>query len=139
MIYELHTCTPQQAEQIEALMHVLSEHPAFSAATLSATLSSPLSHLFVAEEDGQIVGCATLCVFHSPTGSKASVEDVVVLPAYQGRHLGRALMETIIDVARQYAPITVQLTSRPSRTAARSLYQSMGFETKDTGFFRLKL
>ena len=37
------------------------------------------------------------------------------------------------------APLTLQLTSRASRTAARSLYASLGFTMKDTGFFTLKI
>jgi len=87
---------------------------------------------------GRIVGCASLCVFDSPTGRKGHIEDVVVSSACRGRHLGRKLLEHILDYARtDLAPIDIHLTSRPSRVAANTLYRSLGFEQRDTNVYRL--
>ena len=87
----------------------------------------------------EIVGCATLCPFFSPTGRKASIEDVVVSAEYRGKGIGRKLVEAAIEKAKASAPITLQLTSRPTRVAANRLYQSMGFTPKETNFYFLKL
>ena len=85
------------------------------------------------------MGCATLCVFHSPTGTKASVEDVVVDEEYRGRGLGRELMLGILERARRLAPIELHLTSKPARVAANALYQSLGFVRKETNAYTLCL
>lgn len=88
--------------------------------------------------EGRIVGCASLCVFDSPTGRKGHIEDVVVSSNCRGRHLGRKLLEYILDYARtDLAPIDIHLTSRPSRVAANTLYRTLGFEQRDTNVYRL--
>ena len=107
---------------------------------LRAAVESPATHLFAAVDEGRIVGCASLCVFASPTGLKASVEDVVVSSAMRGRHLGRALMEHILSFARtELAPVEIHLTSRPHRVAANALYLSLGFSRKETNVYILKI
>lgn len=138
-IYRLTTFTPEQYTDLLALMNVLSEHAEFSEQKLRDTIACPTTQLFVAEAEGHLVGCATLCTFCSPTDRKASVEDVVVSPAHRGQGIGRALMQSLLDAARALAPITLQLTSRPHRQAARALYASLGFTPKDTGFYKLTL
>ena len=109
-------------------------------AQLRATLNDPSSHLYcLYDSDSHIVGCATLCVFHSPTGRKASIEDVVVDVRYRGQGLGRQLMQHLIHQSQGLAPIQLHLTSRPSRTAANALYKSLGFQQKDTNCYVMTL
>lgn len=97
------------------------------------------AHLFVAKDGDKIIGCATLCPFFSPTGRKASIEDVVVSTEYRGQGIGRKFVEAAIEKSKTFAPITLQLTSRPTRVAANRLYQSMGFIPKETNFYYMKL
>jgi ribosomal protein S18 acetylase RimI-like enzyme len=90
--------------------------------------------------NGRIIGCASLCVFESPTGRKASVEDVVVGEGFRGQGIGRALMEHLIDfVRRELAPVDLHLTSRPERVAANTLYRSLGFERRETNVYRMRV
>lgn len=145
-ISEVITYSPTLRDEMAALMRHLSDTAQCSEASLRRTLASRDCHLFVVtDEGGHIVGSATLCLFCSPLGWKGSIEDVVVSPLCRGKHLGRALMEHILEFCRAKqmegggAPLTLQLTSRASRTAARSLYASLGFTVKDTGFFTLKI
>ena len=123
--------------QLENLMAQLTQNSRLTPEKLSDVLEH--AHLFVAKDGGKIIGCATLCPFFSPTGRKASIEDVVVSTEYRGQGIGRKLVEAAIEKAKASAPITLQLTSRPSREAANHLYQSMGFTPKDTNFYFLKL
>ena len=138
-IYELTRCDDAVCGQMEVLMRALSARCTFSAEKLRAVIDDNNSVLLVASEGGRIVGCATLCVFHSPTGAKASVEDVVVDEEYRGRGLGRELMLGILERARRLAPIELHLTSKPARVAANALYQSLGFVHKETNAYTLCL
>ena len=101
--------------------------------------SSSSAKLRTGAGEGRIIGCATLCVFHSPTGTKASIEDVVVSSAYRGQHLGKQLMEYVLEQAKAYAPIELHLTSNPKRVAANKLYQSLGFQKKETNCYQMSI
>lgn len=134
-IQELETYTQTQFEDLKRLMTELSDRVIFSEQKLADVLSDRNCHLYVVQENDRIIGCATLCVFHSPTGAKASIEDVVVLSDYRGQHLGKQLMEHVLEEAQKYAPIELHLTSNPKRTVANILYQSLGFQRKETNCY----
>ena len=134
-IRELETYTQSQFEDLKRLMTELSDRVIFSEQKLADVLSDRNCHLYVVQENDLIIGCATLCVFHSPTGAKASIEDVVVLSDYRGQHLGKQLMEHVLAEAQKLAPIELHLTSNPKRIVANLLYQSLGFERKETNFY----
>lgn len=107
--------------------------------SLTPNPSSSSTKLRTGAGEGRIIGCATLCVFHSPTGTKASIEDVVVSSAYRGQHLGKRLMEYVLEQAKAYAPIELHLTSNPMRVAANKLYQSLGFQRKETNCYQMMI
>ena len=140
-IVELHSLSHHQVAEIQQLMKELAPDIKVSAEILERVVASHDTHLFAAfDNDSHIVGCATLCVFDSPTGRKASVEDVVVLSLYRGQGLGKRLMEHLIDYAREnLGDMDLHLTSHPTRVAANALYQSLGFEKRNTNFYRMKI
>lgn len=117
------------------LMGQVSERIDLQESTLNNLLSSDESRLFVVRDDDRIIGCAVLCFYQALSGRKVSVEDVVVDCGYRGRHLGRRLMEYVIEEARKEAPVEIQLTSRPSRVAANALYRSLGFVQRETNCY----
>lgn len=127
-IQELQHYTQAQFEDLNQLMSELSDRVIFTQTNLLLVLKDNNCHLYVILADERIIGCATLCVFHSPTGTKASIEDVVVSSAYRGQHLGKQLMEYVMEQAKAYAPIELHLTSNPMRVAANKLYQTLGFQ-----------
>lgn len=92
-----------------------------------------------ADEDGRIVGTATLVTFRIPTGVRARVEDVVVDEAARGQRVGEQLTRAAIDKAAAAGSKTVDLTSRRSRESAHRLYERMGFEIRDTSVYRYTL
>ena len=140
-IIELHSVSDSQVSDLLVLMKELAPDLTVTAEMLQNTVKLPNAHLFAAIDDNErIVGCATLCVFESPTGRKASVEDVVVLSSCRGRHLGKALMEHLIGYAcKEFKDIDLHLTSHPAREAANKLYQSLGFELRGTNLYRMKI
>ena len=140
-ILELQTLTPSQTADLLDLMHELAPTIAVTGEMLEQAAEAPGTHLFAAVGDeGRILGCASLCVFDSPTGRKASVEDVVVSSRARRQGIGRALMDHIIGYAlRELAPIDLHLTSRPERVAANEMYKRMGFEKRVTNVYRMLL
>lgn len=138
-IQELHNYTQAQFEDLTQLMTELSDRVNFTQSDLMLVLRDCNCHLYVIQDGEHIVGCATLCIFHSPTGTKASIEDVVVSSAYRGQHLGKQLMEYVLEQAKAYAPIELHLTSNPMRVAANKLYQSLGFQRKETNCYQMMI
>lgn len=138
-IVELKNYTQAQFEDLKMLMSELSDRVDFTLTDLMLVLKDCNCHLYVILVGERIVGCATLCLFHSPTGTKASVEDVVVSSAYLGQHLGKQLMEYVLEQAQAYAPIELHLTSNPMRVAANKLYQSIGFQKKETNCYQMTI
>ena len=138
-IQELHNYTQAQFEDLKQLIAELSDRVNLTQTDLMLVLKDSNSHLYVILESEHIIGCATLCVFHSPTGTKASIEDVVVSSAYRGQHLGKQLLEYVLEQAQAYAPIELHLTSNPMRVAANKLYQSLGFQKKETNCYQMAI
>jgi ribosomal protein S18 acetylase RimI-like enzyme len=103
---------------------------------LQVLASSECTRLYLAKEGDHIHGMLSLVVFSIPTGNKAWVEDVVVDGGARGKGVGKSLMRHAMEQARKLGAKAVDLTSRPSREAANKLYQSLGFETRNTNVYR---
>ena len=138
-IQELQNYSQTHFEDLKQLMTELSDRVNLTQTDLMLVLKDSNCHLYVILESEHIVGCATLCVFHSPTGTKASIEDVVVSSAYRGQHLGKQLMKYVLEQAKAFAPIELHLTSNPMRVAANKLYQSIGFQKKETNCYQMTI
>ena len=129
-------------KQITNLVKQLDEnYEIFSDDDLRSMLSSTNTHLYLARlrQNGPIVGMATLITYRIPHNMKAMVEDVVVDESMRGKGVGKKLMNHVIHAAREQGVKYLNLTSRPERTAAHKLYESLGFEKRDTNVFRLPL
>lgn len=121
------------------LSQLSSSCPAMTEESLSELIAAPQSHLFVLREGEKIVGMLTLAFYPAPTGRKAWIEDVVVDADCRGRKYGRLIIQKAIEHVRQTGNTTLMLTSRPSRVAANALYQSAGFERKETNVYKMKI
>ncbi len=77
----------------------------------------------------------TLCVFTTPTGRKAYLDHLVVAPESRGHGIGRALVEYAIRQAREAGASRIDLTANAEKQPGRTLYQSLGFEQRDTAIF----
>ena len=114
-IVQLHTLTAVQTEDLLGLMKELNPQIKVTEQMLQDTVQDPGTRLFAAiEPDGHIVGCATLCISHSP--------------------------EHIIAYAQaEWSPILLHLTSHPTRVAANRLYQAIGFQPYPTNVYKLPI
>ena len=104
-------------------------------------VSDARSHEFVACIDGIVVGYLILNemldiiknikIYH--------VDYVCVDPDYRGKKIGKAMMDYIINYAKENGGSRIELTSNPTRVAAHKLYENCGFEIRDTDVFRRNL
>lgn len=139
-ITRLQSVTEPQVLEILALMRELDPEIGVTAEMARQAVEAPGTCFFALMAGAHIVGCASLCVFYSPTGCKAHVEDVVVSSSYRGKLLGRRLLEHLIEYARtELREVNIYLTSRPHRVAANELYQSLGFRRKGTNVYALEI
>jgi ribosomal protein S18 acetylase RimI-like enzyme len=133
--------TDELAEALPRLVRQLSTSaPALRREDVEAVVSSEATRLLVARDSaGQIVGALTLVVFPIPTGVRAWIEDVIVDEQARGSGIGTLLTREAVRLARAAGARTVDLTSRPSRQAANTLYQREGFVQRDTHVYRYTL
>ena len=118
--------------QLSDSMHTITEEE------LNTLISSSQSHLYVLEADGQFIGMTTLCLYQCPTGWKAWIEDVVVDQNHRGKGYGKLMVRKAMEECKNRRNVTLMLTSRPSRVVANQLYQSLGFEKRETNVYKMK-
>jgi ribosomal protein S18 acetylase RimI-like enzyme len=130
-------------QAVQSLVPFLGAHkPIPSRDDLSALLASGSSTLFVArfpDTASPIVGMLTLSVYRVPTGIRSIIEDVVVDDAYRKQGIASAMMEHAIAAAREAGASGIALTSNPLRVEANQLYQTLGFQKRDTNAYFYKL
>ena len=122
---------------VTALLPQLSRSaPAPTVEQLARVVAGPATTLFVAEDDGRIVGSLTLAVFEIPTARRAWIEDVVTDADARGKGVASALVNAALSHAAELGAHTVDLTSRPERADANRLYVKLGFEQRTTNVYR---
>ena len=99
--------------------------------------SYPNYHIYVAMSDGSIVGTFALLIMdnlaHEGTPS-GIVEDVVVHGDWQGKGLGKQMMEHAMQKCREAGCYKLVLSSNVSREGAHKFYESLGFKKHGYSF-----
>ena len=88
----------------------------------------------IAEADGQLIGyCGVMVV-----GPTADIQTIGVLPQYEGRGIGTAMLTGMLDEARRRGAAETLLEVREDNPRARRLYERFGFEHIHTrrGYYR---
>lgn len=66
-------------------------------------------------------------------GDETYLQELYVVPPLRGRGIGRALLEATIEFARERGADGIDLNTGETDTAARALYESMGFTNREGG------
>jgi putative acetyltransferase len=102
------------------------EHLRADAVALPGRFALPRGGLWLAVADGE--GAGVGCVALRPLDDEiAEVKRMYVDPAWRGRGVGRALLETLIAGARGRGYLTLRLGTLEEMKVAQSLYHSVGF------------
>lgn len=84
--------------------------------------------VFVAEEDGQLLGFSSIGPFRNWAAYKYSVENsIYVAAASRGKGIGKLLLPPLIDASRQMDMHTIIASIDATNEASLRLHKSFGF------------
>ena len=118
---------PDDAKQTRALEKILAD--------------DSVGRIHVARDGGRVVAMASLLYSISTAegGLAASFEDLVVLPGYRGKGVGKALLQHVIAEARKQGVLRLTLLTDGQNERAQALYRKLGFAESTMKAMRLKL
>ncbi|HVW79315.1 MAG TPA: GNAT family N-acetyltransferase [Mycobacteriales bacterium] len=89
---------------------------------------APAAFCHVAEDDGEVVGFALWFLNFSTWKGRHGIylEDLFVRPAARGTGLGKALLTTLVDLARERGYGRVEWSVLDWNTPAQDFYRSIG-------------
>ena len=139
-IVQLTSVDEKSLSEVNALLRQLSSMDReCSLSYVQRVLESPETEVWVAKENGTIIGMAALVLTLKPGGIVGRVEDVVVEEGQRGKGIGRLLMGKLIERGKLRGAAALHLSSRHSRTAANALYQKLGFKQHETNSYYMNL
>lgn len=86
------------------------------------------SVLYIAEENGEIVGSCGIYPTENLPEDTAEMVKFYLTKNSRGKGTGRALMETALEAARQMGYRKIYIESLPEFTKALSMYEKQGFK-----------
>jgi len=121
----IRTATVADLESLIAIEKSAFELDRFSRRTFRYLLSKANAETLIAEEQGKAAGYAML-LFNTGT-SLARLYSLAVDPAWQGKGIGRALMQATEELAIKHGSVAMRLEVRADGAHARALYESQGY------------
>ena len=85
------------------------------------------THFYVAEEQGTLIGCGAIGSYWGKE-DESSLFTIFVLPAYQGKGIGRAIIETLEQDAYFLRAKRIEI---PASITGVPFYLKMGYHFKD--------
>jgi GNAT superfamily N-acetyltransferase len=123
---------PARPDELDSVRELFREYGGFVGSPICfenfareiASLPGEYICLLVAEESGELAGCAALRRIGEGI---AEMKRLYVRPAFQGRGLGRLLAARIIQEARGLGCQVLRLDTLPVMGSALALYRGLGF------------
>ena len=115
---------PMQFEDLDSIMQIepkIYSHP-WSRGNFADSLHAGYS-CWIYESEGEVVGYAVMM----SVLDEAHLLNISIAQDCQGRGMGRALLDHVIDIARRHGAQMMFLEVRPSNKNAIALYESIGF------------
>lgn len=135
MNLQMRKAQPEDQAALDLVMQVISDGPADrekAAAQIARIADDPQKYLLLAEdtETGTLCGSLLGVIFEDICGDCRPillVENVAVLPEYQGKGVGRAMFAEIERWAKEQNCHYEILVSGMQRTGAHKFYQALDF------------
>jgi aminoglycoside 6'-N-acetyltransferase I len=117
--------TSANAALLDTLAPEVFDH-AVHAPFLAAFLSDPRHVMFVAVDDGVVIGMASAVeYFHPDKAPQLFINEVGVSPAYQRRGIGRALTEALVREAKARGCIYAWLGTASDNAAGQACFAAV--------------
>ena len=96
---------------------------------LKLLFKEPYSVIFVAEDEGKVIGMISCFTFvSSAMGEKATlVEDFVVAESHRGQGIGKALMDAVKAYLKETGQHRITLMTDALNTRGHKFYEAEGF------------
>lgn len=110
-------------EQAEAIFHKMTLYPNYK--------------LFVVDNNCEIIGTFALAIMDNLAHNSAPsglIEDVVVNTEWQGKGIGKQMMNYAIEQCKKHNCYKVALSSNLKREKAHHFYEALGFEKHGYSF-----
>ena len=133
------TVTESLEKEVETLFKQLS--PNKKQIPLQQLFRDSSNPLFFAsfQDEGKIVGIASMCIYSVISGKKGWIEDVVVDSSQRGKGIGKQLIEKLIAEGEKHNLTEIYLFTEDEKKAAIALYQKLGFQRKQSQLYNLKI
>jgi len=129
--YATHADAPAALELLLGGPYQDDERWLFADALFQDRLHTPDNPTLVAVDAGVVGGVALLSLHQSLRGWYATLDELVVSPAYRCRGVGAALTEAAIQIAQARGCATLHVIA-PQAAEARAFLLSRGFQARDT-------
>jgi GNAT superfamily N-acetyltransferase len=96
----------------------------YLASEVEKLCSDPHGVYYLLELEGAIIGMGAL---HQIREKAGEIKRMYIRPAYRGKGYGKALLQQLLQKAREFGYRSVYLDSGRFMTAAHRLYRSFGF------------
>lgn len=133
--------TPEVAQRVRELLIQLSrsgkDKGEIDREWFDDIIASPWHDLLLAEEDGKIIGIASMSVTMGPgIRRNAYLEDFVVDASVRTKGTGSALWDEMMNWAKEKKCLKMEFTCGNGREVAQQFYKNHGAEVYETNFFR---
>jgi GNAT superfamily N-acetyltransferase len=126
LLYELGRPRPQEDKDIEEFSNIVTKY----------LLSEPTKKIMVAEYDGKIVGMTSMMLLSrlNRKSLELYIPELIVQKDHQNKGIGKKLMESCIDFAKQHKCHRIRLESGNQRIDSHQFYKKLGFEQSSLSF-----
>lgn len=137
---------PATNDDLKSILHIYSQPdmnnenilPLLEAERIFKRINKyPNYKIYVAEHESQVIATFALLIMDNLAhmGAKSGIiEDFVVSEEWQGKGVGRKMMEFAMEVCRKHNCYKLVLSSNKKREKAHSFYKSLGFKKHGFSF-----
>ena len=129
MSHQIRIASEADLENIMQIEKASFGNDAWSKSNMKSEILAPHTIYVVAEESDSLIGYAGLSKLASSTSS--DIQTIAVSESHRGLGVGRKLMESLLDFAREQKAKEVFLEVREDKPTPQKLYASLGFSAID--------
>lgn len=126
---QIRVATESDLERIMQIEIACFGNDAWSKSNMKSELVAPHTTYVVAEQGDELIGYAGLSKLATSTSS--DIQTIAVSDSHRGSGIGRALMQSLVEVAKEQGAKDVFLEVREDKPIPQSLYGSLGFVAID--------